>query len=373
MPNSSPLKRMASSLNGDKAIVFKQHLASYRQDFKEDLLSNLASNFLSKRRKPSVKEYAPYFKLLKYTIEGGARSLDPSWGILRNAASAFLTAYATQGGTWDWDARILTDQFSAMYFHARRILRSPSDFFKVQQHLHLLGDDFSKERRLLQEVLQMFEDSTLPSKPSCDLSPGSHSEHLVIQDWEEDEALQKIEDAQEMAPEMKVRFHKRLKIEKESEAKLKEINKELMFLQSYVDLEEEATLRACPLKERSLNLADAQLRGVKPSAKRTRPQGWAGRTKGSRRYLAHEVFGQVQLTLAKAKTYICLRSVPKFSMRHKDKEVDTYTHFLTVYDKGPKGCAEHAKVAAEIFEEVSKKSLNKNQAEALRTRMLAKC
>jgi len=369
---------MASSLNGDKAIVFKQHLASYRQDFKEDLLSNLASNFLSKRRKPSVKEYAPYFKFLKYTIEGGAGSLDPSWGILRNAANAFLTAYASQGGTWDWDARILTDQFSAMYFHARRILRSPSDFFKVQQDLHLLGDGFSKERRLLQEVLQMFEDSTLPSKPSCDLSPGSHSEHLAIQDWEEDEALQKIEDAQEMAPEMKVRFHKRLKIEKESEAKLKEINKELMFLQSYVDLEEEAKLRACPLKERSLNLADAQLRGVKPSAKRTRRQGGgegglgrAGRTKGSRRYLPHALFGQVQLTLGKAKTYICLRSAQ--GPPAKDRKADRFTHMLTVYQNGPKGCEEHAKVAEEISQEVSKKSLNKNQAEALRTRMLAKC
>ena len=87
---------------------------------------------LCKSKAPSVRRILHFFLPCKNILEvlPGA---DPSWGVLKAGAKAFLQALATlsrakkdgKDTARAWDERILADQFAALLFHLRKTLRSP--------------------------------------------------------------------------------------------------------------------------------------------------------------------------------------------------------------------------------------------------------
>ena len=80
--------------------------------------------------------------------------------------------------------------------------------------------------------------------------------------------------------------------------------------------------------------------------------------KPGRRYLPHASLGQLQLTLARDKTYICAGSNLKFK------------HLLCVYDKGRFGCSKHQEVGTKLFEKVSEGNLDLDGAKKLRQQLI---
>ncbi len=73
--------------------------------------------------------------------------------------------------------------------------------------------------------------------------------------------------------------------------------------------------------------------------------------------MPHKIYGELKLVPATVKTYIL----------HKDLvEADKWTHYLTVYDKGSKGCLNHYETCKDLMEKASKKDLSKFDGNILR-------
>ena len=136
----------------------------------------------------------------------------------------------------------------------------------------------------------------------------------------------------EKTPLLKTKYHRRLKEEQRE-------------LQEAVDKEKKLLVE---LQELEAILKEA---GINPQ-----PQTKNGKKSTGRQYLPHATYGELQLTCAQQKTYICV-------LQHQSSK---YKHLLTVYQSGRFGCANHQAVGREIFERMSQKNLSADQALALR-------
>ena len=128
-----------------------------------DILKSFEHGMLCKSKAPSVQRILHFFPLCESILEvlPGA---DPSWGVLKAGAKAFLQALAKKDGkdtARAWDERILADQFAALLFHLRKTLRSPDLVAKAGagfedpealEQLHTLLGLYQEEEPLDQEA-----------------------------------------------------------------------------------------------------------------------------------------------------------------------------------------------------------------------------
>ena len=329
MPNPSPLKRQSSKCTvkdpclATSLIASVKCLASSENILGQAMLKNFSKSMLSKNKCPSTAEIMAYdalcWKVLQILPSG-----DPSWGVLREVAKVFLeTLKAIDDLAKAWDERILADQFASVLFHFRKLLRSPGMLYKAMADLQASGED--QLLKSLQLLLDTFEEDIL-EKTSSESS-------VVLSGKAEEEAILAIEDQEAEAPEMKFRYHLKLKEEKKrleaSKKAVKAIDKELAFLFKSLGKENQGAVKT-----------------------RTRT-----RQAGCRRYLPHKTLGELQLNLATKKSYICYKNM---------QEGPKHCHFLTVTDT----CLKHQEVCAELFEQVSSRGLIKSEAVQLRATLI---
>ena len=339
---------MSSSVSSAQQSSLQDAIGAYAAAQGDQLLKNLSQKMLTKKRsldEADIQKYMPFL----IEVAQQAPCLDPSFGVLRSLASSFLLQVSAEAARC-WDERVLADQMSAMLYNMRKVLRSPLLFNRAKESLKGLDDDFMM-------LLGLFEDSV------CMAGSGEKIQMLCLEDLKleticDEQAVLAIELADQGAPDMKVRFHKQMKAEKEAEQatkkRIKAIQEELDFLEEYLDLDAEVGFMRSgqagpPLKRRRLG------RGKKDHFCRKGPRS-------SRKYLPHRDLGEVQLTLARDKSYICYRRADGSGK---------YAHLLTVYSQGRFGTSKHNDLCKVLFEKVSQGCLNKAQAVALRETLIA--
>ena len=311
------------------------------------MLANFAGKMLGKRQAITITELLRYEVFCQKVLEL-LPSADPSWGVLRQAASRLLKGLLLQGGTLEeislaqsWDERILADQLATLLFHLRKLLRSPYEFNRAPASLEALG----KPPGTLHAFLKMYDDEVFEESQSS-----SQETHIVPCSRAENKAVLAIEDKLEEAPELKWRYHQRLKKEKkEKEARLqrvKKIDEELAYLQGCLGLK---VGLATPRKRARTSYLDHA--SARKSKRRT-----------GRRYLPHSELGELQLTLATKKSYICFKSVAC--------EGPLYRHLVTVSSDGKLACERHQDVCEELFRKVSEGNLCLDEATKLRSSLI---
>ena len=110
------------------------------------------------------------------------------------------------------------------------------------------------------------------------------------------------------------------------------------------------------------------------NAKRNAPQAaristtvTAGNAKGgkskykARDILPHKTYGEIQLTCARKKSYVCF----------KDKITQKWKLLVSIYDGGANGTANHEEAGAILFNRISKENLDKEAAKLVRREIIA--
>ena len=83
-----------------------------------------------------------------------------------------------------------------------------------------------------------------------------------------------------------------------------------------------------------------------------------------RRYLPHKDLGELQLTKASDKSYIC------YKMAGSSETKTSHTFLIAVYKKGEKGSPNHQDVCEKLFEKISAKNLSLTEAKELRAKLI---
>ena len=346
MPNPTPLKRQSSSCvlykvsNEERSFALVQQVKSIAEDPArgKELLENLALGMLSKTKMPSIKQLMLYnyfaIKILEVIPQG-----EPSWGVLRKCAQAFLANIFQKDLAKAWDEKILADQFSTLLFSYRKLLRDPDLVNRTLTHLD--DNNFPEWKNEVLQMLELFDEN---DNESC----ASGLRQNLFTSEAEESALQTIEQAEEAPPQTKFRYHQALKKEKERKELLKSLDEEIKMLQSFLQVDEGGEGPRTPKRIRVLKDACSQKK----------------EKVNKRRYLPHKDLGELQLTKATGKSYIC------YKMAGSSETKTSHTFLIAVYGKGEKGSPNHQDVCEKLFEEISAKNLSLTEAKELRTKLI---
>ena len=317
------------------------------------MLQNLAFVSLSKNRKPALDQLMIFNVFLLKVVEV-CPACDPSWGVLRKAASAFLETMQSQKRdegfeqARKWDERLLADQLATSLFWARKALRDPVSFNHMLNDLKQIPE--SKVEPWEEQWEQMLEAFDAGEDPS------EVPESNFVVDYQskpEKAALMAIED--EAPPDMKIRYHQKLKRQKEAKEKVQELDAQIAEYEAFLETGK------WPEKEfKTPQRARVKRQEGSQRKERQKPE--------PRRYLPHKTLGELQLTCAKGKSYICLRSSKHSSKARFGKP--TYTFWLGVYGSGKFGSEDHKKICTEVFDKTCASNLTLEEAKALRGQLL---